>query len=303
MQVDILNTISQATVAGGVSLYTFTSDNSVACGQYTLERSSSNLPQLVLFFCCSGSFTLQRSRGDIIKVGREEIVLLSDAAELTGLMVQEIPCGCCLLIQPTTCTVFDHILQSVGCVDWNLEQVQTLLNQKEGYLQRKHSSWKQSIFSLLPDLPAAALGPYCLLKTAEFFYLLYTQQALYSNAFPQPAMPAQLMELLQNVGIYIENHLGEKLTIPLLCRQFNLSPTTLKSKFRAFYGQPIHRWILSCRVRHAAMLLRSTDLTILQIAQSVGYDSASQFNVVFRRAYGVSPSLYRKNVQYSGECN
>ena len=302
MQVDILNTISQATVAGGVSLYTFTSDNSVACGQYALERSPS-ASAVVLFFCCSGSFILQRSRGDAIKVGREEILLLSDSAEFTGLMVQEVPCGCCLVIHPNTCTVFDHILQSVGCAGWNLEQVQTLLKGKEGYLQRKYGSWKQSIFSLLPDLPAAALGPYCLLKAAEFFYLLHTQQALYNTAPIQPTMPAHLMELLQNVGVYIENHLSEKLTISLLCRQFNLSPTTLKSKFHAFYGQPIHSWILSCRVRHAAMLLRSTDLTILQIAQSVGYDSASQFNVVFRRAYDVSPSHYRKNVRCSGERN
>lgn len=297
MRVDVLNTMSPETVTDGVSLYTFTPDNSVACGQYTFERSSSDLSQLVLFFCCSGSFTLQRSYGDTIKVNREEILLLSNAAELTALMVQEEPCGCCLVIQPANCTAFDHILQTLGCTDWNLEQVQTLLQTQGGYLQRKHGSWNQSIFSLLPSLPAPAQGPYCLLKATELFYLLHTKQALYGPPTLEPAIPTHLVDLLQSVGAYIENHLEEKLTIPHLCRQFNLSPTTLKNKFREFYGQPIHRWILARRIRRAAALLQSTDLSILQIAQSVGYDSASQFNVVFRRVYSIPPSLYRKKVQ------
>ena len=44
----------------------------------------------------------------------------------------------------------------------------------------------------------------------------------------------------------------------------------------------------------AAELLQSSALSVLGVAQSVGYASASQFTAAFRRQYGLTPSQYRK---------
>ena len=44
----------------------------------------------------------------------------------------------------------------------------------------------------------------------------------------------------------------------------------------------------------AAELLRDSSLSVLGVAQSVGYGSASQFSAAFRRQYGMSPTVYRK---------
>ena len=49
-------------------------------------------------------------------------------------------------------------------------------------------------------------------------------------------------------------------------------------------------------MERAAELLRDSSLSVLGVAQSVGYSSASQFTAAFRRQYGVTPAQYRKNV-------
>ena len=44
----------------------------------------------------------------------------------------------------------------------------------------------------------------------------------------------------------------------------------------------------------AAELLRDSSLSVLGVAQSVGYGSASQFSAAFHRQYGMTPAMYRK---------
>ena len=46
--------------------------------------------------------------------------------------------------------------------------------------------------------------------------------------------------------------------------------------------------------REAAELLRDSSLSVLGVAQSVGYGSASQFSAAFHRQYGMTPAMYRK---------
>ncbi len=297
MLVDILETVPREHVTDGVLLYRFPL-GSVAPGEYFPDKTHSVRQRLGLLFCRGGAITLRRSHGADVNINREDIVLLSDFPDLTSIVVHEPLIGCCLDINLELSTAFSEIYQAVGYTPQIRETVQAFLHERGGCLNIKHGSWSQSIFFMLHSLPDSDHGSYCLLKAAELFYLLSTHQALSGDIACQPAMPSYLMELLHCIGTYIENHLDEKLTISLLCHQFNLSPTTLKNKFREFYGQPIHSWILYRRIRRAAELLQFTNMTVLQIAQSVGYESASQFNVVFRRSYGIPPNVYRKNVRF-----
>ena len=86
------------------------------------------------------------------------------------------------------------------------------------------------------------------------------------------------------------------LTISALSRRACLSATIFKAGFRRLYGLPVHAWLRQRRMERAAELLRDSSLSVLGVAQSVGYSSASQFTAAFRRQYGVTPAQYRKNV-------
>ena len=53
------------------------------------------------------------------------------------------------------------------------------------------------------------------------------------------------------------------------------------------------------RVQHAAELLHRSPLSIVDIAAAVGYNSASQFGVAFKRRYQLTPSQYRRQARKS----
>lgn len=296
MLVDALKAVPLELVTEGIMLYRFTPDACVPEGEYVLHPNRSIRYPFNLFFCCGGELILRQKQGGEVNIRKEEIVLLSGTSDFDSVVVKKSPVGYCLTIDPPNCTLFSQNNQLFAYSTQRYEAMQAFLQKHGGYLQIKHGIWKQSVFTILASLPDTEQGSYCVLKAAELCYLCHTRQLLYEDMIQQPSMPDYMNELFIRIGTYIENHLDEKLTIPMLCQQFNLSPTTLKNRFREFYGQPIHNWIQYRRICRAADLLQTTNMTVLQIAHSVGYESISQFNAVFRRTYGTTPRLYKKSL-------
>ena len=89
-------------------------------------------------------------------------------------------------------------------------------------------------------------------------------------------------------------HLSEPMTIAQLAARFHTSPTALKDCFRQLYGRPLHQYLLECRVQKAAALLREGRLPVTEVAAAVGYTSASQFGVAFKRRFHLTPSQFRR---------
>ena len=84
-------------------------------------------------------------------------------------------------------------------------------------------------------------------------------------------------ECVQQVHQYLVEHLDSRVTQAELAQRYHISLTSLKGAFKQVYGLPINTYLRRCRVQHAEQLLFTTDLSILEIAQRVGYDSPSRF--------------------------
>lgn len=63
--------------------------------------------------------------------------------------------------------------------------------------------------------------------------------------------------------------------------------------FLAHTGFTVTAYINYIRLKKAALLLRSTDKSVLEIALEIGYDSHEGFTKAFKKKYGVTPSEYR----------
>ena len=83
-------------------------------------------------------------------------------------------------------------------------------------------------------------------------------------------------ECVQQVHQYLVEHLDSRVTQAELAQRYHISLTSLKGAFKQVYGLPINTYLRRCRVQHAEQLLFTTDLSILEIAQRVGYDSAKK---------------------------
>jgi AraC-like DNA-binding protein len=81
-------------------------------------------------------------------------------------------------------------------------------------------------------------------------------------------------------------------TIEQLANQAGLSRSVFFQRFRREVGVPPMEYLLSWRMALAKNLLRRREGGIKEIAQRVGYGSASAFSVAFARFVGMPPTHY-----------
>jgi AraC family transcriptional regulator len=94
---------------------------------------------------------------------------------------------------------------------------------------------------------------------------------------------------------FIQENLAEDLGVEVIARAVGMSAFHFAHAFRAATGVPPHRYVMQQRMERAKALLRGSELTLTEIAQRVGYSSASHFSVGFRKLARVAPSEYRKS--------
>ena len=74
----------------------------------------------------------------------------------------------------------------------------------------------------------------------------------------------------------------------------NYSRAQLDRRFQKELNTSPHDYLLEKRMTYAQNLLLQSDLTVISIAQKIGYANLSQFNVNFKRKFGIPPSQFRK---------
>jgi AraC-like DNA-binding protein len=102
---------------------------------------------------------------------------------------------------------------------------------------------------------------------------------------------------------FIEVHLGERLTLPVIAKVAGLSARSLVRLFRKEVGTSVVEFILRRRIARACDLLRRTDHTCAEIAFEAGFGSVQHFNRIFRRYEGVPPCKWRTARKRAEEVN
>ena len=92
---------------------------------------------------------------------------------------------------------------------------------------------------------------------------------------------------------FIGDHYTEPtMGLKRLSREFSLSEVYLSYLFPQIAGTTFSSYLEQLRMSEAADLLRSSRMTVDEIARGVGYASADVFRRAFKRRYGVSPSSF-----------
>ena len=92
---------------------------------------------------------------------------------------------------------------------------------------------------------------------------------------------------------YIDAHSREELSLPKVAKAVNMNPNYLSENFKQVTGINFVDYVAHARFRNACDLLRNSRLRISEIAFAVGFQSLSQFNRVFKRFSGKSPTQFR----------
>ena len=93
---------------------------------------------------------------------------------------------------------------------------------------------------------------------------------------------------------HLNHHYAEPLKLDSLAAMEYLSASRYSALFRQIMGLSPQQYLIDLRLRNAREMLLSTDLSITEVARSVGYDDALYFSRLFRRHLGASPSEVRR---------
>lgn len=85
-----------------------------------------------------------------------------------------------------------------------------------------------------------------------------------------------------------------------LARELRLSKPALSRRFTRTIGMSYRRLVSASRMARARELLRSSDYTMTDIAQMVGFGDLPRFDKVFKAVVGASPSTYRQQPTSDG---
>jgi len=100
---------------------------------------------------------------------------------------------------------------------------------------------------------------------------------------------------LHRVMEYIDSNLAAALRMEELAEIASLSEYRFAHNFKTATGISPHQYVINQRIERAKRILRETDLSVVETAYSVGCQSLSRFNSLFRRQIGVTPSTYRSS--------
>ena len=106
-------------------------------------------------------------------------------------------------------------------------------------------------------------------------------------------LPASTDPLITEVMVYTDANLAS-VTLEDVCRAVTVSERTLRRRFHAATGMTWRQYLLQSRLLHAMTLLTHDDCTVLGVATTVGFDSASAFSRAFQAYTGQTPSAFRR---------
>lgn len=107
-------------------------------------------------------------------------------------------------------------------------------------------------------------------------------------------LPISLQDKVVAVHDFLMVDVKCKLTIPELANMVGTNQTDLMKGFKSLYGCTIRAFLNKERMDKARTLLLSTDLSIRDIAESVGYKHSGKFTASFKKRYDLTPNQMRK---------
>lgn len=99
---------------------------------------------------------------------------------------------------------------------------------------------------------------------------------------------------LKNTLKYIDENYAKEIDIKELANQEHMSYTYFRTIFKKKTGTSPNQYIIMLRLRNASLLLKQTDLSIKEIAESVGFSDQMYFSRIFKKRFGVSPKGFRE---------
>jgi AraC family transcriptional regulator len=99
---------------------------------------------------------------------------------------------------------------------------------------------------------------------------------------------------LRRVRAYIDDHIGERISLDELAGQAGVSRFHFARQFRLSTGESPMGYLRRLRIERSKSILQNRDTTIAEVAARLGFSDQSHFTRIFGRLVGVSPGSFAR---------
>ena len=100
---------------------------------------------------------------------------------------------------------------------------------------------------------------------------------------------------------YMEEHIGERLSIDTICHDTLTGRSQLQKIFREAHGCGVIDYFSSMKIETAKQLIRDNHLNFTEISDRLGYTSVHYFSRQFKKLTGMTPSEYATSIRRLSE--
>lgn len=209
----------------------------------------------------------------------------------------ELEAGDAFLVTPNTIIQYyadqeepwEYVWVGFGGLDAVELMAQTVFTPEEPVLRRgEHSR----------ELEALLRGVYEQYGSAQWQQLAMTAQLYQLLAFlvrgagPKAAARQAQRDCAQAAAEYIVAHYEEPISVEWLAEHTAVSHSSLYRRFVKRFQMSPKRFLLEYRVERACHLLETTDFSVQEVSNSVGFEDPFYFSRAFKEIKGLSPRQY-----------
>ena len=206
----------------------------------------------------------------------------------------------CLTKEPT---VFTHESENLGivCRPDYLRLLYSIC--PKGLEQAKEIDYYYHIHDTLRQGTLHAINAFCSLEDeaeasqlAMPFMTAICSMVLHDLKASSQGEVGRSYDLWCRILEFIAERPPETCTRRAISKHFNVTETYVSMLFPRYSGMTFSEYIRKKAIDMAAMLLKTTDLSVKEVADRCGFSSHSHFTSVFRTIYHVTPGAWRKTM-------
>ena len=110
-----------------------------------------------------------------------------------------------------------------------------------------------------------------------------------------PEPEAQEGRTITSITRFLQEHMGEDVSLNVLSEEFHLNPQYISQLFKSEIGVGFLAYLTGIRMERAKKLLLTTDLPVAEVAEQCGFGDYRVFTKVFKKNENVTPSQYRRD--------
>ncbi|MHA9739153.1 AraC family transcriptional regulator [Robinsoniella peoriensis] len=108
-------------------------------------------------------------------------------------------------------------------------------------------------------------------------------------------------KIISEVLNFVEENYKSDISLKELADKLYVNQAYLSREFKKNTGYSMMKFITNKRIREARELLRNSDISISEVAITVGYNNITHFHTMFKKEIGISPKEFRKQIRGTGQ--